>query len=100
EYLGVRQVLWLGDGIIGDDTDGHVDDLSRFVSPTTIVTAVEEDPADVNHRALLDNLARLRAMKDESGRPFDVVTLPMPPAIYHDDRRLPASYANFYIGNA
>jgi agmatine deiminase len=99
EFLGVRNILWLGDGIAGDDTDGHVDDLSRFVGPTTVVTAVEEDPADENFRALRDNLERLRAMKDEAGRPLEVIPLPMPPAIHYEHRRLPASYANFYVGN-
>jgi len=99
EFLGLRNVLWLGDGIVGDDTDGHVDDLTRFVGPNTVVTAVEDDPADENHRALHDNRQRLQAMKDESGRLLDVVPLPMPPPIHYEDRRLPASYANFYIGN-
>jgi agmatine deiminase len=98
-YLGVEKVLWLGDGIFGDDTDGHVDDLSRFVDPTTVVTAVEDDPADANYHALRTNLERLRGMTDQSGRRLDVVTLPMPRAIHYDGRRLPASYANFYIGN-
>ena len=81
EFLGAHNVLWLGDGIAGDDTDGHVDDLSRFVGPATVVTAVEEDPADENFRALRGNLERLRAMKDEAGRPLEVIPLPMPPAI-------------------
>jgi agmatine deiminase len=99
DSLGASNVLWLGDGIVGDDTDGHVDDLTRFVGPSTVVTAVEQDPADDNHRALQDNLLRLRSMKDEAGRPLEVVTLPMPPAVYHEGQRLPASYANFYIGN-
>jgi len=99
ELLGVRKVLWLGDGIAGDDTDGHVDDLTRFVAPRTVVTAVEDDPADVNYRALQDNVARLRTMTDAGGAPLEVITLPMPPAVYYDARRLPASYANFYIGN-
>lgn len=98
-YLGVTNVLWLGDGIEGDDTDGHVDDLTRFVDPTTVVTVVEEDPADHNYRPLQDNLERLRSMKDQDGRPLTVVTLPMPRAMYQDDQRLPASYANFYIAN-
>jgi len=92
-------VVWLGDGIVGDDTDGHVDDLARFVRPTTVVTAVEEDPSDDNYGALQDNLARLRAACDEAGRPLEVVPLPMPPALHHQGRRLPASYANFYVGN-
>jgi agmatine deiminase len=98
-YLGVTNILWLGDGIVGDDTDGHVDDLARFVAPNTIVTVVEEDPADVNYRVLRDNRERLRAMRDERGRPFTIAELPMPPALYYDDTRLPASYANFLIVN-
>ncbi len=98
-YLGVTNVLWLGDGIAGDDTDGHIDDLARFVAPDTIVTVVEEDPLDVNYKVLQDNLERLRAMRDQDGRPFKIETLPMPPAVIHDDTRLPASYANFYIAN-
>jgi agmatine deiminase len=99
EYLGVANVVWLGDGIAGDDTDGHVDDLARFVAPGTIVTAIEEDPTDENHRPLRDNLGRLRAARDRDGRPFDVLTLPMPRAIIREGQRLPASYANFYVGN-
>jgi agmatine deiminase len=98
-YLGVTNVLWLGDGIAGDDTDGHIDDLARFVAPDTIVTVVEDDPADVNYKVLQDNLERLRAMRDQDGRPFKIETLPMPPAVIHEDTRLPASYANFYIAN-
>jgi agmatine deiminase len=98
-YLGVANVLWLGDGIAGDDTDGHIDDLARFVASDTIVTVVENDPADVNYAVLQDNLARLRAMRDQDGRPFEIETLPMPPAVIHDGTRLPASYANFYIAN-
>ncbi len=98
-YLGATNVLWLGDGIAGDDTDGHVDDLARFVAPDTIVTVVEDDPADANHAALADNLKRLRAMRDQDGRPFRIETLPMPRAVYCEDTRLPASYANFYLAN-
>jgi len=98
-YLGVKQILWLGEGIAGDDTDGHVDDLARFVTSDTIVTVVEEDSADANYRALQDNLKRLRAMRDPRGRPFRIETLPMPPAIHYDGTRLPASYANFYMVN-
>ena len=99
DFLGVRNVVWLGDGIAGDDTDGHVDDLTRFVGPATVVTAVEEDPADENYRALQDNRQRLRTARDERGQPLEVVELPTPPPIHYDDRRLPASYANFYVGN-
>jgi len=98
-YLGVRHILWLGDGIVGDDTDGHIDDLSRFVDPTTVVTVVEPDPTDENHRLLAENLRRLQAMQDQDGTPLRVVTLPMPAPVVYDDQRLPASYANFYIGN-
>jgi agmatine deiminase len=98
-YLGVSNVLWLGDGIAGDDTDGHIDDLARFVAPDTIVTVVEEDPADANYAVLRDNLKLLRVMRDQDGRPFKIETMPMPPAIIHEDTRLPASYANFYIAN-
>jgi agmatine deiminase len=99
DYLGVRHILWLGDGIVGDDTDGHVDDLTRFIDPGTVVTVVEEDPADENYQPLAENLERLRAMKDQDGRPLRVVTLPMPNPLFLGDQRLPASYANFYIAN-
>jgi agmatine deiminase len=99
DYLGVAHILWLGDGIVGDDTDGHVDDLTRFVDPTTVVTVVEDDSADENYAPLRENLERLRGMTDQDGRPLRVVTLPMPRAVVHQDQRLPASYANFYIAN-
>jgi agmatine deiminase len=98
-YLGVTNVIWLGDGIAGDDTDGHIDDLARFVAADTIVTVVEDDPLDVNYKVLQDNLERLRVSRDQDGRPFKIETLPMPPAVIHDGTRLPASYANFYIAN-
>lgn len=98
-YLGVERILWLGQGIAGDDTDGHVDDLARFVDPETIVTVCEEDPADENHKVLADNLRRLEAMRDRRGRPFRIVRLPMPPPLYEQGQRLPCSYANFYIAN-
>jgi agmatine deiminase len=99
DYLGVRHIVWLGDGIVGDDTDGHIDDLARFVDATTVVTVVEEDPRDANYAALQDNLTRLRAMRDPHGKPVRVVTLPMPAPVEFEAQRLPASYANFYIGN-
>lgn len=99
DYLGVRNILWLGDGIVGDDTDGHVDDLTRFVNPTTVVTVVEEDPQDENHAPLKENRDRLRTMHDEQGRLLRVVELPMPGRLEYDGQRLPASYANFYIAN-
>jgi len=99
DYLNVTQVLWLGDGIAGDDTDGHVDDLTRFVGPDTVVTMVEPDPQDENHAPLRENLERLRTLKDQDGRPLRVVELPMPRRMEIEDQRLPASYANFYIAN-
>jgi agmatine deiminase len=99
EYLGVRKVLWLGRGIAGDDTHGHVDDLARFVGPRTVMTVVEDDPADENYEPLQENLERLRGMTDLDGRKLEVVTLPMPDPVVFDGQRLPASYANFYIAN-
>jgi agmatine deiminase len=98
DFLGVSVVFWLGEGIEGDDTDGHVDDLARFVSERTIVTVVEENRADPNYEPLQENLARLRGMRWKDA-PFQVVTLPMPARIDREDLRLPASYANFYIAN-
>jgi agmatine deiminase len=99
DYVGVSHILWLGDGIAGDDTDGHVDDLTRFVDPQTVVTVVEDDPGDENYEPLQENLERLRGMCDQDGRPLRVVRLPMPRPLYHEGQRLPASYANFYIAN-
>lgn len=99
DYLGVTNVLWLGDGIVGDDTDGHVDDLTRFVSADTVVTVIEDDPQDENYTLLKENYERLLTMKDQDGQPLRVVTLPMPGARYIDDQRVPMSYANFYIAN-
>jgi agmatine deiminase len=98
DYLGVTEIFWLGDGIEGDDTDGHVDDLARFVNEQTIVTVVEDNRDDANYKPLQENLARLRAMKWK-GAPFEVITLPMPAKIVREELRLPASYANFYIAN-
>jgi agmatine deiminase len=97
-YLGVSDILWLGDGIAGDDTDGHIDDLTRFVSERTVVTVVEENRDDENYEPLQENLARLREMKIGDRR-LDIVTLPMPKKIVREGLRLPASYANFYIAN-
>ena len=99
DYLGVTNILWLGDGIVGDDTDGHVDDITRFVAPDTVVTTIEEDPSDENYAPLKENYERLLTMKDETGRPLRVLTIPMPGPVYFEDQRLPASYANFYIAN-
>ena len=105
-YLGVQQVLWLGEGIVGDDTDGHIDDIGRFVAPDVIVSALEDDPADANYELLQDNLRRLQKATDDDGRNFEIVTLPMPGVVAaaNDNSareldRLPASYANFYIAN-
>lgn len=98
-YLGVTHILWLGDGIVGDDTDGHIDDLTRFVDTGTVVTVVEEDPLDENFHLLQENLGRLKSMSDQSGNPLRVVELPMPGVVEHEGQRLPASYANFYIAN-
>jgi len=99
EYLGVREILWLGEGIEGDDTDGHIDDLARFVSENTVVTVVEENREDKNYEPLQENLARLRQMKVEQGE-IEIVTFPMPKKIVREGQRLPASYANFYIANS
>ncbi|MBV8141239.1 MAG: agmatine deiminase family protein [Verrucomicrobia bacterium] len=99
DHLRVSNILWLGDGIEGDDTDGHIDDITRFVSRTTVLTAIEEDSRDRNFESLRANLALLRGMKTEDGTPLEVRTLPMPPRVEKEGRRLPASYANFYIAN-
>jgi agmatine deiminase len=106
EFLGVQKVLWLAAGIVGDDTDGHVDDIARFVSTTTIACALEEDPADANYKLLQENLERLRRATDAHGHAFDIVTIPMPGVVGPSNEtsprqldRLPASYANFYIAN-
>ena len=98
DYLGVREILWLGNGIEGDDTDGHIDDLTRFVAERTVVTVVEEDQADANYEPLQGNLERLRSLTI-AGAPLEIVTLPMPAKIVRENQRLPASYANFYITN-
>lgn len=98
-FLSVDEVIWLGDGIAGDDTDGHVDDLTRFVGPDTVVTAVETDQQDQNFGPLNDNLMRLRAWRSRSGASLEVLPLPMPPPMIRNGQRLPASYANFYIAN-
>lgn len=99
-YLGVTNVLWLGHGIAGDDTHGHVDDLCRFVNPTTVVLIQSSDPRDANYRPLAENRERLQGLRLEDGSKIEVVTLPLPQPLYWRERRLPASYANFYIANA
>jgi agmatine deiminase len=98
-YLGIRKVLWLGEGIAGDDTHGHIDDLARFVGPRTVVIMVEKNEADPNYAPLQANLERLRALTDLEGRPLEVVEVPMPEPVFFGGQRLPASYANFYIAN-
>jgi agmatine deiminase len=100
DYLGATNTLWLGDGIVGDDTHGHVDDLCRFVNPTTVVMIQASDPADVNYRPLKENRARLDGLRLEDGSRLTVVDLPCPTPLHYGDWRLPASYANFYISNA
>lgn len=99
DYLGMDQILWLGDGIEGDDTDGHVDDITRFVSRDTVVTVVEPHQGDPNHVPLAENLERLREMRLSDGTPLNVLEMPMPPRIDREGMRLPASHANFYIAN-
>lgn len=99
KFLGVSQILWLGEGIEGDDTDGHIDDITRFVNEDTVVTVVEKNAADPNHVLLDENLKRLQNMKLADGRALNIVELPMPPRIEREGQRLPASHANFYITN-
>jgi agmatine deiminase len=99
QYLGITNTLWLRNGIAGDDTHGHVDDLARFTDARTIVIATESEKSEVNFEPLAENLALLKEMRDQDGQPFRVETLPMPEPIYFDGQRLPASYANFYVAN-
>ena len=99
EYLGIKKVIWLDSGISGDDTHGHVDDITRFVAPDTVVTAVETNPDDANYQPLRENIRRLRAAADQNGKPLAIIELPMPAPVIFEGRRLPASYANFYIAN-
>jgi agmatine deiminase len=99
EYYGSEHVLWLGDGIDGDDTDGHIDDLVRFVNEDTVVTVIEQNKADDNYKPLQDNLKMLQKMRLENGKQMNIVELPMPHKIIYEEQRLPASYANFYIAN-
>jgi agmatine deiminase len=98
-YLGIRNVIWLDSGIAGDDTHGHVDDITRFVAPDAVVTAVESDPTDPNYEPLRENIRRLRAATDQGGKSLAIIELPMPAPVVFEGRRLPASYANFYIAN-
>ncbi len=98
--LGATNVLWLGRGIAGDDTHGHIDDICRFVGPRTVVLCREDDPHDVNYRPLQENRERLEGMRLEDGSKIELVPLPMPQPLFFDGQRLPASYANFYIANS
>lgn len=98
-YYGVTNILWLGDGIVGDDTDGHIDDITRFVNEDTVVTVMESDRTDENYTLLKENRKLLDKMKLENGKSINVVELPMPAAVIYEDMRLPASYGNFYIAN-
>jgi agmatine deiminase len=99
EYLNVKKILWLGGGIVGDDTDGHIDELARFVGPRTVVAAVEDDPTDANFAPLSENLERLRSFTDQDDQPLEIVTLPMPMPKFFGEHRLPACYLNFYVAN-
>ncbi|MBL9215176.1 MAG: agmatine deiminase family protein [Opitutaceae bacterium] len=99
DYLGVRRVLWLGEGIVGDDTDGHIDDMTRFFKADGFVTVVEPNRRDANHGPLRENLERLRTFRTPAGRPFEIVTLPMPRPFGFRGQRVPASYANFLVIN-
>jgi agmatine deiminase len=99
DYLGAQHTIWLGRGIFGDDTHGHVDDLTRFVRKDTVVTMVEPNSKDVNHEPLRANLRRLQSARDQDDKQLTVVELPMPQPVSFEGRRLPASYANFYIAN-
>src|SRR5258706_1886563 len=98
-YYGVENILWLGDGIVGDDTDGHIDDITRFVDEEIVVTVIEENKNDENYRPLKENLESLGKMRLENGQSFRIVELPMPAPVIYQNQRLPASYANFYISN-
>ncbi len=99
-YLGIKKVLWLESGIVGDDTHGHIDDTARFVAPGVVLACYEENRRDPNHRRLELNYQRLLTMTDADGKPLTVIKLPMPQPVIFDGQRLPASYANFYIANA
>src|SRR6185295_9878933 len=99
ESLGVSHIIWLGEGIVGDDTDGHIDDIVRFVAPSTVACVVEADSKDENYNFLRDNYQRLQSATNEKGEKLSVIALPCPAPVYYDGARVPASYANFYIAN-
>ena len=100
DFYGVKQVLWINDGIVGDDTDGHIDDTVRFVNEDTVITVIEENKQDQNYQLLQDNLQQLKQMRLLNGEQLNIIELPMPDPVIYEDQRLPASYANFYISNA
>ncbi|PWR70280.1 agmatine deiminase family protein [Methanospirillum stamsii] len=100
EYLCVKKIIWLNEGIVGDDTDGHIDDIARFVNPSTIVCAIENNPADENYTALQENLKILQKARDQDNNPFTIIPIPMPSAVYDEEYRYPASYLNFFISNS
>lgn len=100
DFYGVENILWLGDGIVGDDTDGHIDDITRFVNEDTVVTVVEDNKSDENYHILKENVKLLSKMRLENGKQLNIIEIPMPGPVIYEDQRLPASYANFYIGNA
>ncbi len=99
DYLGIDQVIWLDRGVTGDDTHGHIDDITRFAGPCTIITAVEPNTADANHAPLAENLQRLKAARTPDGKQFNLIELPLPRPVVFRGQRLPASYANFYVAN-
>jgi agmatine deiminase len=99
DYCAATHCVWLGEGIVGDDTDGHIDELARFVAPRVVVAVVEDDPTDENYAPLQDNLARLKKAVDQDGRALEIVPLPMPRPLFYGDQRMPGSYCNFYIAN-
>ena len=99
QYYGIEQVLWVDEGIVGDDTDGHIDDTVRFVNEDTVITVIEENKQDENYTLLQNNLKQLQQMRLLNGKQLNIVELPMPDAVIYEDQRLPASYANFYIAN-
>src|SRR3954466_2779988 len=99
DYYGQQHVVWLGEGIVGDDTDGHIDDLARFIDPQTIVVGVEPDKKDANYDILKENRRRVELLRDQQGNPFRIIEIPMPGVVEHDGQRLPATYVNFYFIN-
>jgi len=99
-YYGVEQVLWVNEGIVGDDTDGHIDDTVRFINEDTVVTVIEENKTDENYHILQENLQTLKTTRLLNGKQLNIIELPMPEPVYYDGQRLPASYANFYIANS